>query len=927
MKRILKFSVIAILILLISLFLLPFTFKGKIMKIAQEQANQNMNAVVMFNDINLSMFKSFPKLNIVINNLNIKGVDEFEKDTLIDIKEISLDINLASVFSDAIEINKIYIQSPYIGIKILKGGKANYDIVPVDSLEIEELPDEDADTSSAFRMALQEFVINDAIIIYDDIDFDMKAVLNNLNMSLTGDLTASTTDLQIISTIEDFTFTMEGLDYISKSVVEFDAGIFADLDKFVFTFKENLLNINDLKLKFEGDLDISDDILIGMDLKFSSPENSFKSLLSLVPAIYAADFEGLESKGMFSFSGNAKGEMDYDLTIYPEFLMNIDVKDGFFQYPDLPKSVDNVNISTKISSPGGAMDNIIVDVSQFHVEMAKNPMDISLHISHPDTDMQISGKIDGVIDFSSIKEIVPLDSMTISGMMKANMILGGKLSSLENEQYEDFTADGEIKLTNFEFVMPEIPQINISTALLLFSPKYVDLQQFNMTIGRSDMQIKGKVENFVPYVFTDEILYGKLSINSKLFDANEFLTGEETAEVTEIEDDTTALEAFQIPENIDFVFNANMKKILYDNMIIENAFGLISLNKGKMALNNFQVEMLGGDIKTTGYYEAINIEKPSAKFDFLMKDISISETYKTFNTVKTIAPIAKYSNGDISIDFSLQTNFDKYLNPLYNTLNSTGRLYTESIGIENNQLFESIADKFKYEKLRNPSISDVDIKFEIVNGNLEIKPFDAKIAGHKATIGGKQNVAGDIDYQLNTKLPLGKVTGMLAKFSGVAMSEEVDFKINIGGTLAKPKIANIESGATQSAKEEVTEEVKEKVSEKAQQIIDDAKKKADDLNKKAEIQADNLRKTAKDAGIKLIAESETQGKSLIKKAGSNPIKKKLAEESAKKLKTEATKKAKKLEQEADAKANLIIEKANQESKQIITNAERKANSL
>jgi hypothetical protein len=906
------------------MFLLPFAFKGKIMKIAQEQANKNLNAVVKFDDISLSMFKSFPKLNVDIQGLNIVGVNNFAQDTLIDIPDINLAVNLASLFGAAIEINKINVLHPTINVIYLKDGSANYDVVPVDSTATEEAVVDT--TPSTFKLALKEFKVTNAKIVYDDRGYNMKAILDNLNFNMKGDLTASTTDLQITSDIQKFSFIMDGLDYMSKAKIIFNAGIGADLDKWIFTFKDNFLNINDLKLNFEGSVDISDSVYVGMDLKFKSPDNTFKSLLSLIPTVYAKDFEGLKTTGNFNFSGYAKGKMDYDVTVYPEFLLDLNVKDGFFQYPDLPKSVDNVNISTKMASSGGPMDNITVDVSQFHVEMAKNPLDVSLHISHPETDMQISGKVNGTVDFTSIKEIVPLDSMSIAGLMKLNVVLGGKMSSIENEKYEEFTADGSVNLTNFEFTMPDLPKIKISEANMLFSPRYVDLNKFDMTVGRSDVHLLGKVEGFVPYAFSDGVLKGKLSMKSQLFDANEFLTGEPTPE-TVTPEDTSSLEAFQIPENIAFAFNANIKKILYSNMVIENALGLISLDKGKLALDNLSCNMLGGSIKTTGYYEAVNIEKPTADFNFAMKDISVSETYITFNTVQKLAPIAKSIEGNISLDLKMNTTLDKTLMPVLPSINGSGRLYTKTIGIKGNQMFNEIADKFKYEALRNPSLNDVDLIFEIVDGNIDIKPFDTKIAGHKATIGGKQGVDGSIDYQIATALPLAKATGMLTKMTGVDMNKDVDFKIKIGGTLTHPKIAGIESGAMQTAKEEVKEAVKKELSAQALKLIEDARKKADELNKQAVIQADNLRKVAKESGDKLVSEADVQGKRLIKEAGVNPIKKKIAEETAKKMNSEAAIKAKNLNKEADDKANALVKKAADESKQIIDNAEKKANSI
>jgi exopolysaccharide biosynthesis protein len=73
MKKLLKFLLFFILFILVVLFTAPILFKGKIIKIAHEQINNNINAKASFDDINLSFFKHFPYLTAGIKQLTIEG--------------------------------------------------------------------------------------------------------------------------------------------------------------------------------------------------------------------------------------------------------------------------------------------------------------------------------------------------------------------------------------------------------------------------------------------------------------------------------------------------------------------------------------------------------------------------------------------------------------------------------------------------------------------------------------------------------------------------------------------------------------------------------------------------------------------------------------------------------------------------------------
>jgi hypothetical protein len=60
MKKFLKISGITFLVLILALIALPFLFKGKIISMAREEANKNLNATVNFSDdIGINIFSSF----------------------------------------------------------------------------------------------------------------------------------------------------------------------------------------------------------------------------------------------------------------------------------------------------------------------------------------------------------------------------------------------------------------------------------------------------------------------------------------------------------------------------------------------------------------------------------------------------------------------------------------------------------------------------------------------------------------------------------------------------------------------------------------------------------------------------------------------------------------------------------------------------
>ena len=99
LRKILKWSGITFLVLLILVIAAPFIFKDKLVQIVKEEANNSLNAKVDFGEFDLTLFSSFPDFRFKIKNVSVINVEPFNGDTLAYIKELSFDLNIKSVIS------------------------------------------------------------------------------------------------------------------------------------------------------------------------------------------------------------------------------------------------------------------------------------------------------------------------------------------------------------------------------------------------------------------------------------------------------------------------------------------------------------------------------------------------------------------------------------------------------------------------------------------------------------------------------------------------------------------------------------------------------------------------------------------------------------------------------------------------------------
>ena len=212
MKKIFKISAIVIAFLLLVAIALPFIFKGKIIALATEEANKNMNAKVKFSDdIGLSILKSFPNFTISIKDLNIVGINDFEGDTLISLQEFEATLDIMSVINGGqIKVRKVFLNEPRIHAIILKDGKVNWDITKSSADTAAEILDTEP---SKFDVLLKVFEIKNGYISYVDKEGNMSSEMIGMNYVLKGDFNQDLFTMKHDMDIAKFTFAMSNINY------------------------------------------------------------------------------------------------------------------------------------------------------------------------------------------------------------------------------------------------------------------------------------------------------------------------------------------------------------------------------------------------------------------------------------------------------------------------------------------------------------------------------------------------------------------------------------------------------------------------------------------------------------------------------------------------------------------------------------------
>ncbi len=948
-SSILKWTGITFLLVLIALIIIPIIFKDDIKKLVIKEANKSLLADLSLGEFDLTFISTFPNMTIKLVDMKLTGRNEFKGVDLVNIKEFTAHVGFWSVIGgDKVEISEINLDKPSFDVRILSNGKANYDIVKPDSIKT---PEEKSEPSK-FELKLNEYSINNAHIRYDDQPGDMFTELVNMTHSGAGDLTADVIDFNTTTHIDEMTFEMGGISYLKKVKTDLLANILMEFTEKTskFTLKKNEVTLNALHFSVDGFYEMLEGY-DNMDLKLKADKATFKDFLSLIPTFYQSGYESMIAQGNLAFKGEVKGRMD-DKNM-PAWDFGLQVDKAKIKYSALPGSIDNIVVKAGSKFAGGEdMDKMTVDVQKFHADFVGNVVDATLTMRNPMTDPMIDSKIIAKVDLATLGKVIPMaEGESYNGKLDADVLVNGRMSALEKQDFEAFKSTGTVLLSDILYKSKDLPnEVSVKKMLLRFSPQNLSLESLDAKMGKSDFQMAGKIDNYLGYVFRDELLKGQFTLNSTNLDLDELMgttatpaaTSDKAAAATATAPPANP-EPFLIPNNIDFILTTSLANVTYSGIVLKNIRGNIKMKEEVASLENLTMNAMGGTIGLKGNYDTKEHHKPHVDFGYNLKDIDIKELAENFLTIEKLAPIAKYATGKISTTFDMKSDLTASMEPIYSSLSGAGDFFSSMLKISGYKPLEKIADVLKMSKLSSQTLNDFKTNFKFENGKVSLTPFDVKLGKIVTNISGSSSFERDLDYVLTMNIPkeeipasmlkvvedqLKKINNIVPKLNLSAIPAFLKVNVKVTGKGTDPKITtdfkeallkatgNLKDNLVNSVKETIKdtvkaivgkkiEEIREDLNAKKQKILDDAQKLAD----KAKMEGKRLADAERDLGVKAA-------KAAMDEAGGNPIKKKLAEALGNKAKKIAEEKAVKIEYEANSKADLIMKNAREKANQV-----------
>ncbi|MEL6810094.1 MAG: AsmA-like C-terminal region-containing protein [Bacteroidota bacterium] len=845
MKKLLKILGIIVGIIILLLVLAPFLFKGSLEDLLKKNLNQNLNAKVEWEELDLSLFSSFPDAAVVVNNFSVVNYAPFEGDTLASGESLKIDMGISQLFKgseDPIQVDALQLDNALINIKVDSLGRANYDIA-VESTSSNN--DSSEENNSGFSFALNHYEINESRINYLDESSKTFLVLRDVNHEGNGDLSADVSELST-QTNALVNFTIENVEYLKENTISLDADFQLDLKNNKYTFLENEAKINELPLTFNGFVKVNK-IDTQLDLTFKTPSSDFRNFLAVIPKTYVKNLDGVTTTGDFSILGELKGKINEKLI--PKMDIAVKSSNASFKYPDLPKAVKNISIDAQLKNETGLVQDTYLYIGGLTFKIDDELFNASGSIRNLTQNALVNMALKGTLDLSKVEQVLPLElDQELTGVFKANVTTSFDMRSLETEQYQNIKTNGTANLSNFTYRDEAFKDaIHISEADVKMSPGNITLKKLNATTGQTDIAASGNIQNLIPWIMAKQDLKGRFNVKSNTFNVNDFMTAEESspqgkgsgngnAEVSE--------EGVKIPDFLDATLDFAANKVIYDNVELQNTKGTVKIADEAANLSNVTSKAFGGDVAFSGN---VNTKKttPTFSMNLDLQKIDIDESFGKLAMLKYIAPIAQALDGDLNTTLQLNGQLNKDLTPDLKTLagNAVAQLLTAEVSPEKTPLLSKLGEQVTFLNLDNLSLQNISTALDFDNGNIVVKPFDFDVKGVKVTAGGSHGLDKSINYNLTMDVPAkylgGDVNKLLAKLDpGEADKMTVAIPVGLSGSMLQPKVNVNTQNAVKSLTQKLIDKQKKDLEQKGLNILGDLIGDKDKGDKKDSKQTD-----------------------------------------------------------------------------------------
>lgn len=877
----------------------------KVKAMVLPKIEQQVGRAVSVEKVGLSVF---PYLGAGIKGLSIAETDRegFDIDPLMTIGEFQVRIAVMPLLRGKAEIAEIIIAEPHIKVETDSSGSFNFDdlaFMVKDTAAKSEVPEEPKSSGGLpVPLALHRFEIRDGSIEYvnrkSGESLRCGAINQKTSFSIDKKLTDVSTRGQL--TVDDISVETKDLSSPLKNVrITLDHDIGANLSAGTATIHTVRASAQDVYVNLSGTIENFLETP-RVDLVLTTDTLALAHVLDVIPKELVPDLAGARGSGNLLLKVDASGELDS--TGMPDINGLFALDQGQISYPDLPQSIDDIDVAI-----GFTADSI--NISRCNVRLGQNPIRISgwlREFNRP----EIAMKMKASVKLDDLAEIMPMpEGNAVGGTVDADI---GARGTVDPSNPSTLELSGKVNLKNVTAVTPAVTKPVVTNGTIMLSSAEI-VPDIGVTIGASSMNLKGSLRNWLSLVLAGSTAPRPLlqfTMDSPLLNTDEFLPAGENEEQAGTEGSSGAAGVLVAGSMspVDLKGTITNNQLVYKGIELRNVRSKVSLVNNVLDMS-VDAGILGGTMSNSTHLDASGAPHLKVHTEMDADRVHVGRMVSTMGSLlPSESPLLGHlKNLGAVLDGtgSMKGAFDtkgETADDLTNELTGTMHARLSKGTIQGGAITQTVTGVLgKFIAIDNIEYEQIDGTVRVADGRVMIESMDINSSRTGDwDVGGNVGFDASLDVDIANRLPkgpsntlakaqssgrqagksliasvLGESAANLAdqatKEMGIPVDRDgrVTVVVGLGGTVSKPQASGVSfrkgvgTAPATSPEKKPQETVKEQVTERVQNAKQEAQRRLEEEKRRLEEQArqeaeakrkaaeEELKKKANDAAKKL----------------------------------------------------------------------------
>lgn len=764
-----------------------FIYEDEVKGVIITELNKSLNAEVKIDpkNIDLTILKTFPDCALEFKDIAcMEAIKSDHRDTLIFAHSLQLKFDIKDLWNKKYDINKIHLSDAFCRIKISSKGKPNY-IVWKESA--------DKTTNDSLKFSLEKIEFKNVSVSFSDHKNKVRTevVLNDIEFS--GKFSELNYELKSSGSLLVNKIKVHKTEYLRNKYINYKTAIQVSNDLYQIDVCD--IHLNKMAIDTKGRM-VYGDSLSELSLKFNGKNLDIQSVLSLLPESYKSKINDYSSEGNFYASGNLNYKTEMEVAL------DFGVNNTTIVYEPKKTKLTNLNATGKF----------IRDKNQSVLELKNVSGNLMNDLITGDmvltdfNDPYLNLNVVGNLNFDNVIQFWPIDTLE---KLKGSMLFKTKIKSKVEELKRNVLSENslfELEASLHNLVIQFKKQkdsTNIATCDLTAINRSLEVKNLGIKKGKSDLQIDGKIEGAYNYIMDSKSplkVYGNLK--SKLIVVEDFLYEEtEGSAKTEVD----------LPDNINFILDANIEGLSFGKFNATNLNGNIELKNKKILAEGVSLQTMDGMAIIDALVD-MNGKNMDVSLHSELSKINVTKLFTQLNNFNQETLKDNNIGGALTATVDFSGYWNKFLEPDLNSIKSVCDLRIEQGKLVDFKPLESLSKFVDINDLKSIKFSNLQSHIEIAKSIISIPKTAIKNSALNIDFWGTHSFNNDIDYHVQLL-----ISDLLSKKRKSAQDEEFGLIENdpenrrsafvlMTGTVDNPIIKYDRKGMKQKIKEDIKQE-------------------------------------------------------------------------------------------------------------------------